>query len=49
MNYLKIIITRFKNTLMNAKVLNILGICLMKIRTKKLIFVRLSSKKYQRS
>ena len=52
-NYL-IIITRLKKILMRAKALNMLGICLMKIITKKLMFIRLnneklSSKKFQRS
>ena len=46
MNYLIIIIiiiiiTRLKKILMNAKALNILVICLTKIKTKKLIFLRL--------
>ena len=43
MNHLKIIIiiTRLKKALMNAKVLNILGICLMKIRIKNIIFIKL--------
>ena len=37
-----IIITRLKKILMSAKALNMLGICLMKIITKKLIFIRLN-------
>ena len=42
MSYLKIIIiTRLKKALMNAKVLNILGIRLMKIRIKNIILIRL--------
>ena len=40
-NYL-IIITRLKKILMSAKALNMLGICLMKIITKQLIFIRLN-------
>ena len=43
-NYL-IIITRLKKILMRAKALNMLGICLMKIITKKLIFIRLNKRK----
>ena len=35
------IITRLKKILMNAKVVNILGICLMKITIKNQIFIRL--------
>ena len=36
MNY-----SRLEKILMNAKALKILGICLMKIKTKKLIVIRL--------
>ena len=39
------IITRLNKVIMSAKALNVLGICLMKIRTKKITFIRLKKRK----